>query len=84
MKTQQVKACFTISFSDDQYEKAKNYVEEMKQHPKRLFWKGKEDKSDEELIVGQLAHRVLSGFYNDEPFFAGNQIIRMDSSVTID
>jgi len=53
----------------------------MKKHPKRLFWQGKEGKSDEELIIGQLAHRVLSGFYNDEPFFAGKQIIRMDSSV---
>ena len=81
MKTQQVRTCFTISFSDDQYERAKNYVQEMKKHPKRLFWQGKEGKSDEELIIGQLAHRVLSGFYNDEPFFAGKQIIRMDSSV---
>mgnify|MGYP000971697740 CR=1 FL=1 len=83
MKTHQVRTCFTISFSDDQYERAKNYVEEMKKHPKRLFWQGKEGKSDEELIVGQLAHRVLSGFYNDEPFFAGKQIIRMDSSVAV-
>ncbi len=83
MKTQQVKTCFTISFNDDQYQRAKNYVEEMKKHPKRLFWKGKEGKSDEELIVGQLAHRVLSGFYNDEPFSAGKQIMRMDSAVTV-
>lgn len=81
MKTQQVRTCFTISFSDDQYERAKNYIAEMKKHPKRLFWQGKEGKSDEELIMGQLAHRVLSGFYNDEPFFAGKQIIRMDSSI---
>ena len=81
MKTQQVRTCFTISFSDDQYDRAKNYVEEMKKHPKRLFWQGKEGKSDEELIISQLAHRVLSGFYNDEPFFAGKQIIRMESSV---
>jgi len=83
MKTQQVRTCFTISFTDDQYERAKIYVEEMRKHPKRLFWQGKEGKSDEELIVGQLAHRVLSGFYNDEPFFAGKQIIRMDSSVPV-
>ena len=83
MKTQQVRTCFTISFSDDQYVKAQKYVQEMKKHPKRLFWKGKEGKTDEELIISQLAHRVLSGFYNDEPFFAGKQIIRMDSSVAV-
>jgi hypothetical protein len=83
MNTQHVKTCFTISFTTDQYDRAKRYVEEMKKHPKRLFWQGKEGKSDEELIIGQLAHRVLSGFYNDEPFFAGRQIIRMESSVPV-
>ena len=81
MEMQKVKTCFTISFTDDQFARAKDYVEDMKRHPNRVFWRGKEGKTDQELIIEQIAHRVLSGFYNDDPFRAGRQIIRMDSAV---
>jgi len=60
-----VRTCFTIQFTDEQYEHAKSYVEDMKKHPKRVFWHGKKEQTDEELILSQIAHRVLSGFYNN-------------------
>jgi hypothetical protein len=81
MTTQRVKTCFTITFTNEQYDRARSYVEDMKRHPGRIFWRGKEGKTDEELVIEQIAHRILSGFYNDEPFIAGKQIIRMDSAV---
>jgi tripartite-type tricarboxylate transporter receptor subunit TctC len=81
MEMQKVKTCFTITFTDDQLTRAKDYVEDMKRHPNRVFWRGKEGKTDQELIIEQIAHRVLSGFYNDDPFRAGRQIIKMDSAV---
>jgi len=79
MEMQKVKTCFTITFSDDQYQKAKSYVEDMKRHPQRVFWRGKEGKSEEELVVEQIAHRILSGFYNTDAFEASRHIVRMDS-----
>jgi hypothetical protein len=79
METQKVKTCFTITFTDDQYNRAKAYVEEMRRHPQRVFWRGKEGKSEQELVVEQIAHRILSGFYNNEPYEAGKHILRMDS-----
>jgi hypothetical protein len=82
METQKVKTCFTITFTDAQYSHAKSYVEEMKRHPQRVFWQGKEGKSEEELVVEQIAHRILSGFYNNDPYRAGKHIIRMDSMTT--
>jgi hypothetical protein len=81
METQHVKTCFTITFSREQYDRAKAYVEEMKKHPKRIFWHGKVGKLDEELIVEQIAHRILSGFYHDDPMNASKHIMRMDSMV---
>ena len=81
MNTQRVKTCFTITFSPDQYERARTYVEDMKKHPSRVYWRGKEGKTDEELVIEQIAPRILSGFYNNEPFQAGKHIIRMDSAV---
>jgi hypothetical protein len=81
MSTQRVKTCFTITFSNEQYERARSYVNDMKKHPARVYWKGKEGKTDEELVIEQIAHRILSGFYNNEPFTAGKHIIRMDSAV---
>ena len=42
-------------------------------------WEGKENKTDEELVIEQIAHRILSGFYNNDPYRAGKHIIRMDS-----
>ena len=82
METQKVKTCFTITFTDDQYNHAKSYVKEMKSHPKRVFWQGKEGKSEEELVVEQIAHRILSGFYNNDAFQAAKHIVRMDSMTT--
>ena len=81
METQKVKTCFTITFTDDQFDRAKTYVEDMKRHPNRVFWKGKEGKTDSELIIEQIAHRILSGFYNDDPYTASRHIMRMDSAV---
>jgi len=81
MNTQRVKTCFTITFSQEQYERARTYVDDMKRHPNRVYWRGKEGKTDEELVIEQIAHRILSGFYNDDPLNAGRHIIRMDSAV---
>ncbi len=81
MTEQKVKTCFTITFNSDQYDRARSYVEDMKKHPGRVFWRGKEGKTDEELVIEQIAHRILSGFYNSEPYVAGKHIIRMDSAV---
>jgi hypothetical protein len=82
METQKVKTCFTITFTDDQFTHARIYIEDMKKHPQRVFWRGKEGKTDDELIIEQIAHRILSGFYNDNPYHAGKHIMRMDSAVT--
>lgn len=81
MSTHRVKTCFTITFSPEQYDRARDYVEDMKKHPSRIYWRGKEGKTDEELVIEQIAHRILSGFYNNEPYQAGKHIIRMDSAV---
>jgi len=78
---QTVKTTFQLTFTDDQYEHAKEYVEDMKKHPKRVFWIGKQGKSDEELILSQIAHRILSGFYNNyDPTFAKRQIVSMENT----
>jgi hypothetical protein len=81
MNTQKVKTCFTITFTDEQFNRAKSYVDDMKRHPNRVFWRGKEGKSENELIIEQIAHRILSGFYNDDPLNAGRHIMRMDSAI---
>ncbi len=77
-----VKACFTITFTDEQYNRAKAYVDDMRKHPQRVYWTGKEGKSDDELVIEQIAHRVLSGFYNDDPLRAARHIMRMESMTT--
>ena len=79
METQKVKTCFTITFTDDQFQHARAYVADMRRHPNRVFWRGKEGKSDDELVIEQIAHRVLSGFYNDDAYRAARHIIKMDS-----
>jgi len=81
METKTVKTCFTISFTQEQYDRARNYVEDMKKHPNRVYWRGKHGKTDEELVFEQIAHRILSGFYNDDPLNAGRHIVRMDNAV---
>ena len=79
METQKVKTCFTITFTNDQFQHASAYVADMKRHPNRVFWRGKEGKTEDELVIEQIAHRVLSGFYNNDPYKASRHIIRMDS-----
>lgn len=73
-----VKTTFKLTYTPEQYRKAVEYIEDMKRHPKRVFWLGKEGKTDEELIYSHIAHRILSGFYNNyDPSFAKRQIIDM-------
>lgn len=79
-----VETCFTLSYTEEQYKKAKTYVEDMKKHPKRVYWIGKEGKSDEELILSHIAHKILFGFYsNYDPFYASQQILGMNNSRNI-
>ena len=81
MDTHKVRTCFTITFTSEQYDRARQYVEDMKRHPNRVFWQGKEGKTDEELVIEQIAHQILSGFYNDDPLNARKHIIRMHSGL---
>ena len=75
---QTVETTFKLSYSEQQYQKAIEYIEDMKKHPKRVFWIGKKGKSDEELIYSHIAHKILSGFYNNyDPAFASKQIMEM-------
>lgn len=82
METKRVKTCFTITFTDDQYQHARLYIDDMRKHPQRVFWRGKEGKTDDELVMEQIAHRILSGFYNDDPFNASRHILRMEAGTT--
>jgi len=76
MKT--VETTFKLSFTPEQYEDAVKYVQDMKKHRKRVFWLGKENWSDEELIYAHLAHKILSGFYNNYNYkYANTGIIDM-------
>lgn len=59
-----VTTCFKLTYTREQYAEAIDYVSDMKKHPKRVFWIGKEKQSDEELVYSVIAHRILSGFYN--------------------
>lgn len=80
-KIHSVKTTFNLTFTDAQYEHAKEYVDDMKNHPRRVFWIGKTGKTDEELILSQIAHRILSGFYNNyDPAFARTQIKSMQNT----
>lgn len=75
-----VNTTFKLTYTDEQYEKAVEYINDMKKHPKRVFWLGKEGKSDEELIYSHIAHKILSGFYNNyDPTFARRQIVEMNN-----
>lgn len=78
-----VQACFNITFTEDMYSRAADYVEDMKRHKNRVYWIGKEGKSDEELILSHIAHKILSGFYNNyDPTFAKSNIVSMDSRLS--
>ncbi len=72
-----VETTFRISFTSEQYEHARQYVEDMKKHPERIFWYGKEGKSDDELILGHIAHKILSGFYNAYDGYGSTAILEM-------
>ena len=73
-----VETTFTLTYTDEQYQKAREYVEDMKRHPRRVYWIGKEGKNDEELIIAHIAHKILSGFYNNyDPYYANRQIVDM-------
>ena len=75
-----VKTTFKLTFTEEQYLQACNYVEEMKKHKNRVYWIGKEGKSDEELILTQIAHRILSGFYNGyNGLFSSELILEMSN-----
>jgi hypothetical protein len=79
---QTVNTNFTLNFTDEQYAKAVEYVDDMKRHPKRVYWLGNEGKSDQELVYSHIAHRILSGFYNNyDPSYARRQIVGMSSQV---
>ena len=73
-----VTTCFKLTYTQEQYKEAVNYVTDMKKHPKRVFWIGKDQQSDEELVYSVIAHRILSGFYNINNAKYGNaQVMAM-------
>jgi len=78
MKT--VSATFKLTFTPDQYEHAVRYVEDMKKHPRRVYWHRNQGKSDEELIYSYIAHRILSGFYTRYSPATSAQILEMNSA----
>jgi len=80
MKMHTVETTFKLSYTDEQYVQAKRFVEDMKKHKNRIFWIGKEGKSDDELILGHLAHRILSGFYNAYDGYGSSAILDMMNS----
>ncbi len=77
---EKVTTCFTMTFSKEQYSDAMEYVMDMKQHPRRVFWIGKESNSDEDLVLSVIAHRILSGFYNvNNARYGSAQILGMSN-----
>ena len=79
-----VTTCFELTFTHDQLGDAEVYVQDMKKHPRRVFWIGKENKSDEELVYSVIAHRILSGFYNTHNARYGHtQILKMTNQKNI-
>lgn len=77
MITHTVETTFKMSYTDEQYVQARAYVEDMKRHKDRVFWIGKEGKSDDELILGHIAHKILSGFYNAYDGYGSSSILEM-------
>ena len=75
-----VEATFRITYTEEQYEKARKFVEDMKRHPERIYWFGKEGKTDEELIYGYIIHHILSGFYGSYDLNKARQILEMTHS----
>ncbi len=80
---EKVTTCFTLSFTQEQYAEATEYVKDMKKHPKRVFWIGKEQNSEEDLVLTVIAHRILSGFYNvNNGKYGYAQILGMSNAQT--
>ena len=80
MSMHTVETTFRMSYTDEQYIQARAYVEDMKKHPERIYWAGKEGKSDDELILGHIAHKILSGFYNAYDGYGTAAILEMINS----
>ena len=80
MSMHTVETTFRMSYTDEQYIQAKAYVEDMKKHRDRIYWAGKEGKSDDELILGHIAHKILSGFYNAYEGYGTAAILEMINS----
>lgn len=70
-----VDTTFRITFTNEQYDQARKYVEDMKMHRDRVYWLGKENMSDDQLILSHIAHRILSGFYNSYNGWYGSSVI---------
>jgi len=70
-----VETKFKITYSQKQFKKARKFVQDMKKHPNRVYWVGKEGKTDDELILSHIAHKVLSGFYNSYEGWYGSEVI---------
>ena len=68
------------SYINIQYLQAKRCVEDMKRHKNRIVWAEKEGKSDGELILGHIAHRILSGFYDAYDGYGSSAILEMMNS----
>lgn len=77
MNVHTVETTFKMSYTDEQYVQAKAYVEDMKRHKDRIYWAGKEGKSEDELILGHIAHKILSGFYNAYDGYGSAAILEM-------
>jgi len=60
-----VETCFKLTYTEDQYQRAVEFVEDMKRHKKRVYWIGKEGLTDKDLILSYIAHRILAGFYTN-------------------
>jgi hypothetical protein len=70
-----VDTTFRITFTEEQFNQARKYVEDMKKHRDRVYWLGKENMSDDQLILSHIAHRILSGFYNSYNGWYGSSVI---------
>ena len=78
-----VDTTFRITYSQEQYNQSKKYVEDMKKHKDRVYWIGKEHNSDKELILSHIAHRILSGFYNSyEGWYGSSVILNMTNKIS--
>ncbi len=77
-----VDTTFRITYSQKQYNHSKKYVEDMKKHRDRIYWLGKDNIPDKELILSHIVHRILSGFYNSyEDWYGASVILNMTNKI---